>query len=555
LGVPPPSLWRSPLRVLGPKSFVQAARMEEGAVGGGSSRAMMAFQEAGGLSAPQLLSSMQAAMECSMPPVMAHALPEVLAGHMAALPHQSIVEALQVMAQPVVRMPPMLPLPPMFHHQPFALVPPPPPPPVPKSAPAAPPLRCAYAHCHRSQNPSNRFYKIEAGRTSGGQDWSPLVGYTLCTTCYCRYERTGTLERSVNKPIPSTIRSCCYPNCDRPDQSSQFYLIEEGRKSGGQDWSSMVGWVLCKSCYTRFEQRGTLKRSVNKPLPPSMRRCSYPHCDRPEHGRAFFQIEANRKSGGQDWGPLTGWVLCQPCYKRYKDRGTLERSQNKPLDASARQCTYEGCDRQGTGGGYFQIEEGKTAGGQDWSPLTGSVLCQSCYERYKNSGSLQRTRPKPLPPNLRRCTYEKCLRPEESSRFYQIQERGTAGGQDWSPVACSVLCKSCYSRYERQGTLERQKPRKPSSKGKLPRANTSALKESGAGGAFTAVVQKQKRSREKSPEERGEDKFASLVQFACAEREQSLGQGLGAGSSSAARGRDQRKAPRTDAHTGRVDKP
>ena len=66
------------------------------------------------------------------------------------------------------------------------------------------------------------------------------------------------------------------------------------------------------------------------------KRCTYANCDRPEHGSDFHQIEAGRRSGGQDWSALAGFTLCNACYQQYKRRGTLERSRNKPIQAGKR---------------------------------------------------------------------------------------------------------------------------------------------------------------------------------------------------------------------------
>jgi hypothetical protein len=66
------------------------------------------------------------------------------------------------------------------------------------------------------------------------------------------------------------------------------------------------------------------------------KRCTYANCDRPEHGSDFHQIEAGRRSGGQDWSSLAGFTLCNACYQQYKRRGTLERSRNKPIQAGKR---------------------------------------------------------------------------------------------------------------------------------------------------------------------------------------------------------------------------
>ena len=167
---------------------------------------------------------------------------------------------------------------------------------------------------------------------------------------------------------------CWYKGCFRPKESSQFYVIEEGRQSGKQDWTPLVGKTLCAACYCRYKDRGTLDRAVNIPLPKSAKRCTNKACEKPEDSTCFFKIEAGRKSGGRDWSSLEGEVLCAACYERYRSRGTLERHKNKPLDRSRRRCTYSRCDRPDHGEKFFLIEEGRSSGGKDWSSVVGQVM-------------------------------------------------------------------------------------------------------------------------------------------------------------------------------------
>jgi hypothetical protein len=86
----------------------------------------------------------------------------------------------------------------------------------------------------------------------------------LCQACYTRFYRRGTLERAKfqSKPLTGSARRCTYDHCDDPTNSSKFYQIEEGKTAGGQDWSSVVGSVLCSACYNRFRKRGTLEPST-----------------------------------------------------------------------------------------------------------------------------------------------------------------------------------------------------------------------------------------------------------------------------------------------------
>ena len=117
---------------------------------------------------------------------------------------------------------------------------------------------------------------------------------------------------------------CSYTGCERPDAGSRFYQIKEGKSAGGQDWSSVVGEVLCDACYSRFKRSGTLERSYNKPLEEEQRRCTYKHCDSPTHGSNFYQIQEGKSAGGQDWSSVVGEVLCHACYERFRKRGALE---------------------------------------------------------------------------------------------------------------------------------------------------------------------------------------------------------------------------------------
>jgi hypothetical protein len=125
-----------------------------------------------------------------------------------------------------------------------------------------------------------------------------------------------------------------------------------------------------------------------------VKKCSYAQCDSPADGSRYLTIEAGKSAGGKDWSALVGQTLCMACYSRYRDRGTLERRKNKPLPDSTKRCTYELCDSPNEAGKFFRIEEGKTSGGKDWSSLVGSVLCQACYSRYRQRGTLARTEKK-----------------------------------------------------------------------------------------------------------------------------------------------------------------
>lgn len=145
------------------------------------------------------------------------------------------------------------------------------------------------------------------------------------------------------------------------------------------------------------------------------KRCGYRECENPTVSSQFYDISATRTSGGQDWSSLAGSTICNACYCRFKRNGTLDRAMNKPLPKDARKCSFYGCERRDEGCHFYEIVEGQTAGGQDWSSLAGSVLCNACYLRFWKWGTLERqasrkrlgvavlptTKPAPGPPGER----------------------------------------------------------------------------------------------------------------------------------------------------------
>ena len=121
--------------------------------------------------------------------------------------------------------------------------------------------RCSYEGCKRRPDQSSQFYRIEGGSEAGGQDWTELAGSVLCHTCYTRFRKRGTLERSKPEPLAGSARRCSYEGCKRPEESSQFLRIGGGSKAGGQDWTELAGAVLCDACYVQYFKRGRLERN------------------------------------------------------------------------------------------------------------------------------------------------------------------------------------------------------------------------------------------------------------------------------------------------------
>lgn len=127
----------------------------------------------------------------------------------------------------------------------------------------------------------------------------------------------------------------------------------------------------------------------------------------------------------------------------------------------ARRCTFQGCKRPESSSRFYQISGEGAAGGQDWSQLAGSVLCQACYKLFLTKGTLERAMhmSEPLAPPDRRCTFVGCSRPNKSTKFYQIDGSSSAGGQDWTSLAGSVLCDTCYNKFLKRGTLQKTNKR------------------------------------------------------------------------------------------------
>ena len=64
-----------------------------------------------------------------------------------------------------------------------------------------------------------------------------------------------------------------------------------------------------------------------------------------------------------------------------------------------------------------------------------------------------------------RCAWEGCSKPldQKGSLFYNITDTTNAGSRDWSALVGSTLCRACYVRFGRSGSLDQQ--RKPRQRG------------------------------------------------------------------------------------------
>ena len=122
---------------------------------------------------------------------------------------------------------------------------------------------CSYSGCPRKDSTESlQFHTIQEGCTAGGQNWAELVGRVLCHTCYARYRLSGSLEGAYNRPGRSNLKRCSYKHCESPHEGSRFFRIHEAKATGGRDWSSLFGQVLCAACHDRFKAKGTLKHAT-----------------------------------------------------------------------------------------------------------------------------------------------------------------------------------------------------------------------------------------------------------------------------------------------------
>ena len=55
---------------------------------------------------------------------------------------------------------------------------------------------CCYQLCPSPLH-SKKWRIVTPGTSAGGRDWEPLVGQTLCDSCYSTYRKHGTFVRSV----------------------------------------------------------------------------------------------------------------------------------------------------------------------------------------------------------------------------------------------------------------------------------------------------------------------------------------------------------------------
>jgi hypothetical protein len=366
-----------------------------------------------------------------------------------------------------------------------------------------PTQRCSFEGCKRP-NKSSAFFQIPQEYSVGGWDWKPLVGNTLCRACHSRFSKVGKLDREPetavlemaavegqggvagDKPADAIIEALTGKRKGPEDvggEAKKRKVGENGQEGevmteGGEnapaeeptdysDYSDSEGPSSSTGLKDGLpgsdgvKQRG---KSINE-LPPEEKVCCYDKCKNPKESRKFYLISADMKSGGRDWTPLASKVLCNACHSQYRIHGSLERdyTHKKPHDPKRshipddeKVCCYDKCLTPRESKKFYKIEGDCNAGGHDWGSLVSKVVCYNCYTHFRQTGTLERKLARIHDDEEKRCCYDKCQKPTGGKRFHKIDNNCQAGGQNWSALIGKVLCKTCYTHFSQNGTLERK---------------------------------------------------------------------------------------------------
>jgi len=189
---------------------------------------------------------------------------------------------------------------------------------------------CSNKNCTRTDEDC-RFMRINGRSNAGGQDWTSLINMILCQSCYILYWDQGRLTRTLNTVclLPSE-KHCTYAKCTHPDRGRNFYKINGNSTAGGQDWTSIKNNILCGACYMAYRCNGTLFRNRRVfCVAPALheQHCSFAGCPTPHVSKRFRKMNGHCTAGEQDWKPLENIIICDACFKYYKQNGTLSRKR------------------------------------------------------------------------------------------------------------------------------------------------------------------------------------------------------------------------------------
>jgi hypothetical protein len=273
---------------------------------------------------------------------------------------------------------------------------------------------------------------------------------------------------SLSDGVPEV---CTAPECQRPKGSRQYFQIPKGFQGGGRDWGEVVGEVLCCECFLRFSRNGKLKLNDKKVISSTTTTSSA--SKKEKEGSSNSKQQQGSKNASSAHAHAHAHVH------------SVDSSSNKKVEMkkAMNRCANGSCEHPTDSYQYVRIDEDCTAGGRDWSEHAGTTLCNACYCRFRDRGTLERKykrKPKPASDVPKRCTYGKCVGDASraapgsaTGRFYNITEGFTAGGRDWRELVGEVLCQPCFSSFKKYGRIIGT----PSSKAKRPSMRRPSMLE------------------------------------------------------------------------------
>lgn len=106
--------------------------------------------------------------------------------------------------------------------------------------------------------------------------------------------------------------------------------------------------------------------------------CGNTACDN-KNQKIFHKILETTTAGGQNWGPFVGRQLCNACYCRYRQRGTVARKNHKYSPDET--CQMEGCSSETTVRWHTVLDG-----------VESKVVCHRCYSRTRQQAQRREDR-------------------------------------------------------------------------------------------------------------------------------------------------------------------
>jgi hypothetical protein len=204
--------------------------------------------------------------------------------------------------------------------------------------------RCCCDKCPNPTENKGGFVRVTSAYLAGGQD--PAIGFAdgkvMCMTCFRLQSRKRKQETEGS---PSSVRNvsksgdkistcdtnttcgqepaekrCCYEKCQKqPESRRGIVKIPSSCKAGGKDWSAYVGQYMCKTCYWRYRNKGSLEPGrVSSWIArdETVQRCHDHHPDPAQKGSCTEIETASEESGRTSIRPV-GQALCYGILDRY----------------------------------------------------------------------------------------------------------------------------------------------------------------------------------------------------------------------------------------------